>query len=281
MTDPLLGARLKIERAREHLKALRNETRAFVDSNPYRTFVEPDADTGEPVVRIGFARPGVRVPIRLGLIAGDIIHNLRTALDHLAWQLALAGSGPGPRTQFAIFEDADDYRRHEPQLLEGISEGHRARIEAVQPYHVRQLIANGGGLAGHHDPLITNLYLASLGRLDNMDKHRLLLPSVGIAAWSEPEFKGVKRATGTYPGKWVRMDEGAELFRVTEWEMLPGATEVKVEHNPTFTILMGDPATNAFEMWADRAKTAVSAADMTKTADCVLGIIDSFAPDFA
>lgn len=280
MADPLQSARLKVERARQHVKAVRDETRAFVDSNPYRTFVEPDPDTGEPVVRIGYARPNIRVPLRLGLLAGDAIHNLRSALDHLAWQLATIGTGPGHRTQFPIFDDSDSYRRQQPELLKGIDPRYWARIEAVQPYHVRRLIDDGGSLTGYHDPLITNLYLMPIGRLDNADKHRLLLATVGVAAWSEPKFEGVKRATGTYPGAWVRMDEGAELFRVTEWEMLPGATEVKVNHSPTFTILIGDPEYDVAAPWSDRTKAAVSAADLNRAAECVLGVIDSFAPEF-
>ena len=279
--DPLLGARLKVERALQHLDSLREQTRTFTESDPYRTVIEADPETGDQVVRIRFTHAERRIPRRLGLVAGDAIHNLRSALDHLTWQLAVLGTGPGRRTQFPLFDDPNEYRRNEAQLLEGIAKGHRARIETLQPYHVKALVAVGGGLSGLHDPLVTNLSLMPLGRLDNTDKHRLLLPIIGIAAWSEPKFEGVKHVTGTYPGSWVRMDDGAELFRITEWELLPGTTNVKVEHEPTYTILFGDPEFVVANLWSDRDKSAVSAADLFMTADRVLGIIDSFAPDFA
>lgn len=280
MDDPLLGARLKIERARQHLKTLGHETRVFTESQPYRTVIEPDPETGDQVVRVRLTRPERRIPLRLGLIAGDAIHNLRSALDHLAWQLAVIGDGPDRFTQFPLFDDAHEYRRLEHRLLHGIVKGHRTRIEALQPYHVKQLV-NAGTLLDRGDPRIINASLMAIGRLDNTDKHRLILPITGIAAWREPKFHGVKRATGTYPGEWVRMEDGAELFRVTEWEMLPGATKVDVEHNPSFTILFGDPEFDVATLWSDRAKAAMSRADLLTAADHVQGVIDSFAPDFS
>ncbi len=279
MDDPLLGARLKIERARQHLESLQHETRVFTDSNPYRTVIEPDPETGDQVVRIRLAQPERRIPLRLGLIAGDAIHCLRSALDHLAWQLAVIGDGPDRFTRFPLFDDAHEYRRQEHRVLHGIVKGHRARIEALQPYHVKVRV-EAGTLLDRGDPRITNVALMAIGRLDNADKHRLILPITSIAAWREPKFKGVKRATGTYPGEWVRVEDGAELFRVTEWEMLPGATKVNVERDTSFTILFGDPEYDVVTLWRDRAKAAMSGADLNMAADHVQSVIDSFAPDF-
>lgn len=277
--DPLLGARLKIERARQHLETLGHETRVFIESNPYRYVGERDPETGDQVVRIRFNRVDVRIPARLGLIAGDASHNLRSALDHLVWQLATVGAGPGRFTQFPLFDDADEYRRNEERFLQGVVEGHRARIEALQPYHVRKLIDAGDGLSSLRDPLATNLYLMAVGRLDNADKHRLLLAITSVARFRQPKFKGVKSARGTYPAEWIRMEDGAEVFRVTEVELLPGATEVKMEEEPSYTILFGDPEYDVVALWSDRTKAAVSRADLLNATDHVQHVIDSFAPD--
>jgi len=215
--------------------------------------MEPDLETGDQVVRIKVRQPERRVPLRLGLIAGDAIHCLRSALDHLAWQLAVIGDGPDRNTQFPLIDNLNEYRRLEHRLLHGIAQGHRTRIEALQPYHVRQLVDAGTPLE-RGDPRIVNVSLMAIGRLDNVDKHRLILPSTSVAAWREPKFKGVKRATGTYPGDWVRVEDGAELFRITEWELLPGTTNVEVERETAFTILFGDPEFDVAALWTDRAK---------------------------
>ena len=279
MDDPLLGARLKIERARYHLKSLGHETRVFTESDPYRTVIELDPETRHQIVRIRLRQPEHRIPLRLGLIAGDAIHCLRSALDHLAWQLAVIGDGPDRSTQFPLFDDAKEYRGKEHRLLHGVAKGHRARIEALQPYHVKQLV-DAGKLLERGDPRLVNVALMAIGRLDNVDKHRLILPSTSVAAWREPKFKGVTRATGTYPGEWVRVEDGAELFRITEWELLPGTTNVEVERGTAFTILFGDPEYDIAALWNDRAKAAMSAADLRMTAGHVQNVIDSFASDF-
>ena len=47
-----------------------------------------------------------------GAIAGDVIHSTRTALDHLAYQLVLVGtgrSGPFKRVYFPIADSAVEY----------------------------------------------------------------------------------------------------------------------------------------------------------------------------
>ena len=278
MTDPLLGARLKVERARQHLETLRHETRVFTEGEPYRFVTERDPDTGDHVVRLRVSQPDI--PLRLGLIAGDAVHNLRSALDHLAVQLADIGTGAKRSTQFPVFDDEHEYRLHQDRTLAGIVKGHRARIDALQPYHVRERVDRGVYLTGRTDPLLTNLCLMIVARLDNADKHRLLLRAVGMSRFEQPKFIGVKRATGTYRDPWVRMDDGAELFRVTEVELLPGATEMEMKANPSYTILFGDPETALPVLWSDPTKGGASRADLALAADKVQGVIDDFASEF-
>ena len=52
------------------------------------------------------ARPSIRVgpiPVAVPIVLGDAVHNLRSAVDHIAW-LAVAASGntPGPSTSFPV-----------------------------------------------------------------------------------------------------------------------------------------------------------------------------------
>jgi hypothetical protein len=49
-------------------------------------------------------------PLRLGVILGDMVHNLRSALDHLVWQAVLRNGGrPNRSHQFPICDDEKDW----------------------------------------------------------------------------------------------------------------------------------------------------------------------------
>lgn len=288
MTSPLTSAFLKVERARQHLKELDQEVRRFVEVDPYRLLLESDPDAAQGIVRFRTVgnRP-IRAPLRFGLMAGDVIHNLRSALDHVVYELAIKGGGGGDRSQFPIIEKADEYRRHEGRFLEGVVEGQRAIIEGLQPYHVRTAHESGlPPVLTPRDALASNIYLMSLGRLDNIDKHRILLPSEFMVPFRPPRFTGVVKAEGTHPADWYRVKDGAEYFRITTLELLPGTSmaDVKVNADHPFTIGFGDPEWGPMgepnDIWSDRTKCFVTKADLAVIMAAVERVIGMFVPYF-
>src|SRR3954449_6844604 len=100
---PLRDVNLRLGRAEEHLDALREQVRSYLENRPYVPVVQNEAQLQRDLSSGAVARwaadpPGkakisimateVRpVPSDVGLTAGDFIHNLRSALDHLAWQM--------------------------------------------------------------------------------------------------------------------------------------------------------------------------------------------------
>ena len=61
--------------------------------------------------------------------AGDVVHNLRTALDHLAHHLVLVGNPEGipPRhIEFPILDSKDDYEKRKAAKTRGM------RADAIQ-----------------------------------------------------------------------------------------------------------------------------------------------------
>src|SRR5690349_9702856 len=46
--------------------------------------------------------------VRWGVLIGDRVHNLRTSLDHVAWQAAGSSDAPSG-TEYPIFKDRDLY----------------------------------------------------------------------------------------------------------------------------------------------------------------------------
>lgn len=106
------------------------------------------------------------------LTFGDCIHNLRSALDHLAYQLVVLNKRtPGNKTFFPIHDrpprtGVKHLWRKRP-LVRDVSVKAYRLIESVQPY-------KRGNIGGR---------LAELRDLDNIDKHRHLLVTVQAIDW--------------------------------------------------------------------------------------------------
>lgn len=163
--DPLDWPRLKLERAHEHTVALDAEIADFLASHPYVAIAEIDPDQGCHVFRL---RVRAQPPPRLGLLVGDCLHNLRSTLDHLVWQLARTTTPtPSPLTEFPLFERAAAYPPGAKGRLQHVPPAAHPLIEAMQPYH-------GGDFSR----------LRTLHTLSNIDKHRTILLCAGVALQS-------------------------------------------------------------------------------------------------
>lgn len=147
----------------------------YVESEPYGIADERyEGDDG--IVYLLYE--DVRDPdIMLGVMFGEILHNLRSALDQLVWQLVLLNDRTPCRwNAFPVcvvrkVSKVDPKRpawtRDWPSKLKGVSRKHRALINAVQPYHGR-----GGFKRKQLHPLML------LTDLWNTDKHRIVHPSI-------------------------------------------------------------------------------------------------------
>ncbi len=109
----------------------------------------------------------------VALIVGDCVHNIRSALDHLAYQLALLhkdGKVNSPYSvQFPIANTAERFTIEAKKGLGEVMQEYQKVIESYQPYH---------GLAGRPDSWSGSYthQLSLLQELSNTDKHRLLNP---------------------------------------------------------------------------------------------------------
>lgn len=161
------GCLAKLDRADEHLEALTSETLAFLQANPFELRGEVDKDAGRYSVRI---RLRERPPVRLGLIVGDAVHNLRAALDHLVTNLAILGGAERTgQNQFPILRDRPStpkaHKRWDSMLM-NVPPPARIAIEQCQPYRRPA----GVELAKH------SLWIIRC--LSNEDKHRVVLQAL-------------------------------------------------------------------------------------------------------
>jgi hypothetical protein len=162
----LVGVLAKLRRADVHFSELGTEIDAFLSEDNYR-FVghqTVDPETGYEH-RIIYLEVDEFPPDDLwGPVIGDIVHNLRSALDHLAWDIARPESRRDNARDigFPIFLT---HPANKPkvcqalrQKLDHIRPEFHGVIKRVQPYEAQDL---------HHP-----LWL--LNQLWNADKHRTL-----------------------------------------------------------------------------------------------------------
>jgi len=160
MPPSLEGCTLKLKKADEHLLDLHKMVKEFHKAHPYSIPPDLNAETGECIFRVQNVLPA---PLDWSIVIGEFAYNMRSALDHLVWQLVeLDGGRPGRYTQFPIFKSRDDYLRdgHGPGMLKGLKPPNRKQIEDLQPYNT--------GDDAIRDPLWL------LDELSNIDKHRVL-----------------------------------------------------------------------------------------------------------
>jgi len=173
-TSRISGIYLKIERAKKHIADLDVAIRAFCESKPYTIATKPHpiAEIQHTTLYVSRVEP---VPEDIGLIAGDVIHNLRSSLDHLAWQLIEANGGtPGKGTYFPISESAEKYAAAIKRgVVDGMSVGAQKLIADSQRH------ASGDNT------------LWFIHELDIVDKHRLLITAVSsMDSWGVEAFVG-------------------------------------------------------------------------------------------
>ena len=150
------GARLKLERAKKHIFDFEFQMRKFLDSEPYTIGAKLKPEISHYMLYIASLEP---LPETLALIVGDAIHNLRSALDHLTWQLVLAGGGtPNKNTHFPICETLHQYQSAIGQgEIDKIGVGAEKALRLTQPYETG-------------DDALLHIH-----KFDIADKHRLVI----------------------------------------------------------------------------------------------------------
>ena len=236
MAKPSLEqSRAKTQRAKEHFRDLLIKANEFSGLNPYGVVIDENPETGERVWR---ARVSRQIPIEWSMITGDVVHNLRAALDFLAWQLVIAnGRTPDSNTYFPIRRPLQaspppkairDYQAKEKRQIESFGETAMAIIERLQPDPRRY----SGDVELHP------LWL--LHQLDIWDKHKLLNIVGGTVRLSGLTIGGPgedvhidRMVIGGGDVRVVPIADGTELLRLKLGDDTPN---VKVEEQFQFYI---------------------------------------------
>jgi hypothetical protein len=230
MAESLYGIRRKIERADHHIDDLDLEIRRFLDSDPYPVSAEYNANVRKTEYRAIRCKniPGV-IPVT----AGDAIHNLRSALDYLAYGLVkAAGVEPTRDTGFPISceKSPEEYETFMETKVKGVVEGVKK--------HMRDLYADKARYC----------LLCALHELDITDKHKLL-PIVSHAASGWGFDLDAVEMGSIFPG--FATKAFMEPIPISEKRLgfkpgdivatLPGNTESQEDIHFAFEVAFGEP----------------------------------------
>ena len=152
------SAYLKIKRAEKHYAELLS---IFRKKKPFGYFLETNCKTGE---RATFAKRNEDVANEAAIVIGDILHNLRAALDHAYWNCTESfakSDGEKRNIQFPITSTEKALKESVlPGLPSRVSDDFPKVLEGLRPYR------EGG-----------NKLLCAIHDLDVLDKHKLLIPT--------------------------------------------------------------------------------------------------------
>lgn len=150
--------RAEITRAKQHIQDLQLGLRAFYDTKPNAFAIKEDTQAGK---RIYYVSKAEAVPYHVAAIAADVIQNLRSPLDQIAYQLVLdacGGAEPKWKVYYPIAGNAASYPSTRGRVIKGVGQAVINAIDATEPY-------KGG--KGHA--------LWQLNALNKVNKHKLLV----------------------------------------------------------------------------------------------------------
>jgi hypothetical protein len=231
------GSKLKIKRAKKHIRDLDHRIAAFVDDFD-GPFADTDRQTGHLLLNFP---PDVGLPLELSVIIGDAIHNLRTALD-LAWVdiCEHLGVEVTSKTSFPIREtrkELVDALNGAPKI-KGNAMLYERIVDDIKPY------ARG------------NDALWPLHRLDIVDKHKLILPvfdSVVITLYIEDELGNIYEAL-------VVKTRGRELtsrYGVGHKYKGKGHAELNIFFDMRSPIMQNEPIRPTLSLFVSRVEEAI------------------------
>jgi len=214
--------KLKIERAKKHISELHNEVAAYVGRHPHRMVVQQDTD---PRYFRWVLRIIEKIPEEFPVIIGDVVHNLRAALDLLACELVRLNGADTHNVYFPFSTDQNG-------LEDAINQRHMDRaapdvvdmIRLLKPYH-----GGNEALRGLHD-------------LDITDKHKLLIPCSHFTGIPNLEIRNESKTTAAVINCRIGPVQDGQCVMRT-----PIASNIKIgqEFDAAFAITFGEGSFNA------------------------------------
>jgi hypothetical protein len=174
-SHPFAGIAEKMNRAQENILNLQAEIARFFEASEYPVLSHDNKKIIPEAVEYHSKLP---IPLRFSVLSGEVVHHLRSCLDHIVWHFSDAEYRRRRITdvQFPILKErpapADMFAKYE-RKIKGISDPRVADlIERLQPYNP--------------SPSSLNSQLLAIHNLDIIDKHRTLVIVASTGAFVFP-----------------------------------------------------------------------------------------------
>lgn len=223
--EPLRDIAAKLHRADESAEYLNGLVNEFIRQNEGNNRITKDFDANG--TRYSF-KVSSEIPIdhRIPIIAGEIIHHLRSIFDHLIVALVKQNRCiPHARNQFPVAKTRKKFEQAvNDGYVNGVSPSALKRVEAHQPFQ---------------QSVPENTVLSILHYLDVIDKHRLLLMPMHVASFAGElaircNSPGVKITKVTPPGSTVPVSEVEQEFFF--FEVTPPHPQLDADMEPVYLV---------------------------------------------
>jgi hypothetical protein len=179
------GIAEKLVRAEENLVNLDGEIADFFQKGDYPVLPEHDNELLLKAIKYHRNRT---IPPRFGVLAGEIVHHLRSCFDHIVWHFSVGATDEDTWISFPVL-------REKPKNADG-RKGFERKIERVNNPEVRSLIER---LQPHNAPDPLDDPLLIIHHFDIVDKHRELVICAGTASrFFSADMQGVSKLMRTH-----------------------------------------------------------------------------------
>ncbi len=173
----------------------------FKNKKPFRYYLETNCKTGE---RATFAKKNEEAANEAALVIGDVLHNLRAAIDHAYWNCTekhAKSDGERRKIQFLITPTEAALRDSVlPGLPSRVSQDFANALVSLKPYR------DGG-----------NLLLCAIHDLDVIDKHKLLVPT---GNFTKIDSAMIQKLVPDFPSGLMNCSFG-NCYRDVVWQVRP------------------------------------------------------------
>jgi hypothetical protein len=172
------GIAEKLTRAEENIHNLYAEMEGFFQKSDYPVLPENDKELLFKAIEY---HKNLVIPPRFSVLAGEVIHHLRSCFDHVVWHFSVGPVKHPRQVEFPVFDKLPVDKRDRERFggkIQGITDPDaRSLIERLQPYNTS-------------DPTDDPLWL--IHDFDIIDKHKELILCVGTGGIVLPrEMKGI------------------------------------------------------------------------------------------
>lgn len=216
MASGLKSAKIKLIRAAKQLRTIKRSIAAYASSKPHKIVKKSKGKK-----KLNVPKPP---PVEISLLAGEMIYQMRSALDHLVFDVIkrnpnISATDPDweERCEFPLWTKPLKVGQKTPlpkakfsRPLPGIADVPFAFIESVQPYYGAGAVNNALGFLAH---------------LSNIDKHRRLnLTRARVRQYESVRYPGGISARG-----YSTLDRGAEIYPVPSMRPLRSLADAQAE----------------------------------------------------